>query len=68
MLAGEIASPDVIDAIDKTLEENERERNELQTLRKLAVHRHGRETPFADVATTIESEAKALAAPREGIS
>ena len=41
VLAGEIASPDVIDAIDKALEENERERSELLTLRQLAVVRHG---------------------------
>jgi len=40
-LAADLASPQVIAAIDKALEENELERIELTELRQMAVRRHG---------------------------
>jgi hypothetical protein len=40
-IAADIASPRVVVAIDRALEENQRERGELIELRKIAVRRHG---------------------------
>lgn len=40
-LMQEMASPEVVAAIDQALEENEREREDLLDLRKMAVRRHG---------------------------
>src|SRR3954467_10311505 len=41
MLMADIASPEVVPAIDKALADNEHERQELLTLRTMAVWRHG---------------------------
>jgi len=41
ILAADIASPQIVAAIDKALEDNQRERTELIELRKMAVRRHG---------------------------
>jgi hypothetical protein len=42
-LAADIASPRVLPAIDRALEENQRERLELLELRKMAARRHANE-------------------------
>src|SRR5689334_17979634 len=40
-LMADISSPSVVSAIDKALERNEQDRQELLELRKMAVRRHG---------------------------